>query len=151
MWLWLLVAIVLIALFAAALYYWQTRQNIPQLTYTQLPPYEIPDVILISGVLVENRGRQPAPNVKIAIEFEGDKAPMIHHMYVTGSETAVLRSGGERHTFANLSAKQLRPRGKLVVYWAAAQNAQPKISVTSYQPTQETFLSKLLPHKADGQ
>jgi hypothetical protein len=147
---WLLVAVVLVAVAAAALYYWQTRQNIPQLTFTQLPPYEIPDVILISGVLVENRGRRPAPNIKIVIEFSGDPAPMIHHMYVAGSEPAVLRSGGERHTFANISAKQLRPRGKLVVYWAAAQNVQPRIEVTSYQPTQETFLSKLLPRKAEA-
>lgn len=150
MWLWLLLAVVLIAIAASALYYWQTRQNIPQLTYTQLPTYEIPDVILISGVIVENRGRQPAPNIKIAIEFGGDKAPMIHHMYVASSENAVLRSGGERYTFANISAKQLRPRGKIVVYWAAAQNVQPQIAVTSYQPAQDSFLGKLLPHKADA-
>lgn len=150
MWPWLLLALVLVAIAAAAYYYWQTRQNIPQLTYTQLPPYEIPDVILISGVLVENRGRRPAPNIKIAIEFSGDHAPMIHHMQVASSENAVLRSGGERHTFANISAKQLRPRGKIVVYWAAAQNVQPQITVTSYQPTQETFLTKLLPRKAEA-
>lgn len=150
MWLWLLAAFVLIAAAFAALYYWQTRYNIPLLTYTQLPPYEIPDVILISGVLVENRGRQPAPNLKIAIGFSGENAPMIHHMQVAGSENVVLRGGGERHTFINLSAKQLRPRGKIVVYWAAAQNAQPQIIVTSYRSTQETFLNKLFARKTDA-
>jgi hypothetical protein len=150
MWPSLLLVLVLLGIGAAALYYWQTQQNIPRLTYTLLPPYEIPDVILISGVIVENRGRQPAPNIKIEIEFGGEQAPMIHHMHVAGSENAVLRSGGERHTFANISAKQLRPRGKIVVYWAAAQNMPPQITVTSYQPTQETFLSKLLARKADA-
>lgn len=147
---WLILALVLVALAAGAYYYYQTRQNIPQLTYTPLPPYEIPDVILVSGLLVENRGRQPAPNVKITIQFEGESAAMIHHMHVASTENAVLRSGGERHTFANISAKSLRPRGKIVVYWAAAQNVQPQITVTSYQPTQESLFQKLLPRKADA-
>ncbi len=147
---WLLLALVLIALAFGAYYYWQTRQNISQLTYTLLPPYEIPDVILVSGVLIENRGRQPAPNIKITIQFDGAGAPMIHHMHVASAESAVLRSGGERHTFANISAKSLRPRGKIVVYWAVAQNAQPQITVTSYRPTKDSFLQKLLPRKADA-
>ncbi len=147
---WLILALAVIVVVAAAYYYWQTRVNIPQLTYTLLPPYEIPDVILVSGLLVENRGKQPAPNIKIAIQFNGESAPMIHHMQVASAENAVLRSGGERHTFANISAKSLRPRGKVVVYWAAAQNAQPQITVTSYQPTQESFLQKLLPRKSNA-
>ncbi len=151
MWLpWLLLAIIFIALAAAALYYWQTRLNIPQLTYTPLPPYEIPDVILVAGVLIENRGRQPAPNIKITIQFEGEAATMIHHMKVSSAENAVLRSGGERHTFANISARSLRPHGKIVVYWAAAQDIQPQISVTSYQPAQESFLQKFLPRKSEA-
>jgi hypothetical protein len=147
---WLLLAIVLIAIAAAAYYIWSKRINIAQLTYTLLPPYEIPDVILVGGVLVENRGRKTAPNIKISVEYEGDAAPMIHHLHVAGSEHAVLRSGGERYTFANVSAPQLRPRGKIIVYWAAAQNVQPKIVVTSYTPTKETFLQKLMPRKADA-
>lgn len=147
---WLILAMILIAITVGAYYYWQTRQNIPQLTYTLLPPYEIPDVILVGGVLIENRGRQPAPNIKIMIQFDGESAPMIHHMHVASAENAVLRSGGERHTFANISAKALRPRGKIVVYWAAAQNVQPQITVTSYQPTEDSLLQKLLPRKAEA-
>lgn len=147
---WLILAILLIAFFVAALYYWQTRLNIPDLMYTPLPSYEIPDVILVGGVLVENRGRQPAPNIKISIQFDGKDAPMIHHMKVQSAENAVIRSGGERHTFANISARALRPHGKIVVYWAAAQDVQPKISVTSYEPTQESFLQKLMPRKTDA-
>jgi hypothetical protein len=147
---WLVLAIILIAAAAAAYYYWTTRLNIPQLTYTLLPPYEIPDVILVGGVLVENRGRRSAPNIKIAIQFEGDAAQVIHHMQVAGGDHAVLRSGGERHTYANISAPQLRPRGKIVVYWAAAQNVQPNIVVTSYTPTRETLMQKLLPRKAEA-
>lgn len=147
---WLLLAIIVVAIAAAAYYYWQTRVNLPLLTYTPLPPYEIPDVILVGGVLVENRGRQPAPNLKIAIRFEGTNAPMIHHMQVQSAENAVLRSGGERHTFAEISARSLRPHGKIVVYWAAAQDVQPRIVVTSYQPTRESLLQKLLPRKSEA-
>jgi hypothetical protein len=72
---------------------------------------------------------------------------MIHHMQVVGGENPVVRSGGERHTFANISAKSLRPRGKIVVYWAAAKNVQPQINVTSYQPTPDSFIQRLLPRK----
>lgn len=147
---WLILAIVLVALAVAAYYYWQTRLNIPNLTYTQLPYYDVPDVILISCLIVENRGRQSAPNIKISIQFEGDSATMIHHMKVFSAENAVVRSGGERYTFANISAHSLRPRGKIVVYWAAAQEIQPRIQVTSYQPTSDTFLQKLLPQNKDA-
>lgn len=144
---WLLLALVFVALGAFALYYWQTRLNIPLLFYTPLPSYEIPDVILVGGVLIENRGRQPAPNVKISIQFDGDDAPMIHHMQVLSAETAVVRSGGELHTFANISARSLRPHGRIVVYWAAARDVQPRVSVTSYQPASGSFLDRFLPNK----
>lgn len=135
---------------AVAYYYWQTRLNIPQLSYTPLPPYDIPDVILVGGVLVENRGRQPAPNVKITIRFEGQAATMIHHMKVQSAENAVLRSGGERYSFATISARSLHPHGKIFIYWAAARDVQPEINVTMYQPTQDSFLDKLLPRKTNA-
>jgi len=147
---WLLLVLLLIAIVVAGIYIWKTRLDVANLSHTSLPTYEIPDVILVGGVLVENRGRQPAPNVKITIQFDGESAPMIHHMQVHSAENAVLRSGGERHTFATISARSLRPRGKIVVYWAAAQDVQPQISVTSYQPTQDSFLNKLLPRKNEA-
>lgn len=147
---WLLFVLALIVMVAAAAYayyYWQTRLNIPILKHTSLPPYEVPDVILVGGVVVENRGRQPAPNVKITIQFDPQAATMIHHLQVKGAENAILRSGGERHNFATVSLKSMRPHGALVIYWAAARDIQPQINVTSYQPTQETLLNKLLPRK----
>lgn len=144
---WLASVLVLVALAAAAFYYWQTRLNIPQLLYTPLPPYEIPDVILVGGVIVENRGRQPAPNVKINIQFENQAATMIHHMKVSSDDNAVLRSGGERHSFANISTRALRAHGKIFIYWAAARDVQPHVSVTMYQPSQNSLFSRLLPRK----
>ena len=147
---WLLLAAVLIVGGGAAAYLWQTRYNIPRLTHTLLPPYEIPDVILIGGLVVENRGHQPAPNVKVTIRFDGDAATMIHHLKVTSAENAVLRSGGERHTFATISSRALRPGGMIFVYWAAARDVQPQVSLTSYQPTKETLLNRLLPRKTDA-
>jgi len=147
---WLLFLLALVAMIAAVgygYYYWQTRLNIPILKHTHLPPYEVPDVILVGGVVVENRGRQPAPNVKITIQFDPQAATMIHHLEVKSAENAILRSGGERHNFATVSLKSLRPHGALVIYWAAARDIQPEINVTSYQPSRETFLNKLLPRK----
>lgn len=129
---------------------WQTRFNVPRLMYTLLPSYEIPDVILVGGVLIENRGRKPAPNVKVTVEFAGDAATTIHHMKVQSWETAVLRSGGERFNFATISARTLRPGGKIFVNWAASRDVQPQIHLTSYQPTQASFLSRLLPRKQEA-
>jgi hypothetical protein len=142
---WLILLLILILGAAAGLYYWQTRINVHHLEYTLLPSYEIPDVILVGGVVVENRGRQPAPNVKINIQFDGTAATMIHHIKVTSAANAVLRSGGERHTFATVSTRLLAPRSKIFINWAAAHDVQPQITVTTYQPTPDTFLSKLLP------
>ncbi len=150
MWLWLFLALVLIAAAIGGYYYWQTRYNIPRLWHTQLPPYEVPDVILVGGVVIENRGRQSAPNVKVTIQFDPQAATMIHHLQVKGAENAILRSGGERHNFATVSVKTLPPKGTLILYWAAAREVVPQITLTSYQPTKETFLSKLLPRKNDA-
>lgn len=150
MWLWLVFILLLVALGAAAFYYWQTRLNIPMLTHTPLPPYEIPDVILVGGLIVENRGRQPAPNVKITIQFDPQAATMIHHLQLKSSENAILRSGGERHNFATVSMRSLPPKGNAIIYWAAARDVQPEIHITSYSPTKETFLSKLLPRKNEA-
>lgn|GEM_PF-3570851 len=144
---WLILLLFIVVVVGGGFYYWQTRLNIPILTYTRLPPYEIPDVILVGGVVVENRGRQPAPNVKITIQFDPQAATMIHHLQVRGAENAILRSGGERHTFATVSIRSLRPKGTLILYWAAARAVEPQIQITSYQPTKETLLRKLLPRK----
>lgn len=147
MWLWLILLLVAFAAAAGGYYYWQTRINIPVLMHTQLLPYEVPDVILVGGVVVENRGRQPAPNVKITIQFDPQAATMIHHLQVKGQENAILRSGGERHNFATVSMKTFPAKGSLILYWAAAREVIPQITITSYQPTQENFFSKLLPRK----
>lgn len=151
MWFWLVPLVILIAVVAAAFYLWQTRFNVPRLTYTLLPAYEIPDVILVSGIIVENRGRKAAPNVKLTIRFEGDGA-MIHHLKLSSSENAVLRSGGERFTFVTVSTRTLRPDGKIFINWAAAKDIHPQTTLTSYQPTVETLVQKLqrfLPHRAE--
>lgn len=150
MWLWLILLLLAIAAAFGAYYYYQTRINIPVLTQVQLPPYEVPDVILVGGVVVENRGRQPAPNVKVTIQFDPQAMTMIHHLQVKGQENAILRSGGERHNFATVSIKSLPPRGSLILYWAAAREIIPTITITSYQPNQQDFLAKLLPRKQNA-
>jgi hypothetical protein len=146
----LLVLLVLVALGAGAAYcFWQSRYNSTKVSYMFLPPHEIPDLILVGGVVVENRGRQPAPNVKITIRFGELMGTMIHHMRVQSSDHTVLRSGGERYNYATVSARSLRPHGKIFINWAAADDLQPEIQVTTYQPTKEPILRRLLPYRDD--
>jgi hypothetical protein len=147
---WLVLLFLLIALAAAAFYVWQTRYNVPNLFYTLLPSYEIPDVITVSALLVENRGRVGAPNIKIVIQFDGDDAPMIHHMQVASTEGAVTQNGGERHTFAQIEARLIRPHGRIVVYWAAGRDVQPRVHVTSTTVTPDPSPGNNPPHHTDA-
>jgi hypothetical protein len=147
---WLLLFLLLAGSTAVGLYLWQTRINIPRLSYTPLPPYEVPDVILIGGVVVENRGRRAAPNVKITIRFQDESARTIHHFKVDSLDHAILRSGGEQYNFASVSARSLRAHGTIFIYWVASRDEQPQIAVTSYQPTPTSLAQKLLPRRTDS-
>ena len=66
-WVWGLFILIIVAVVVFIL--WQRFVHVPRLVHTFLPPYEIPDVILMSGVYVENRGRAAAPNVNLTIEL----------------------------------------------------------------------------------
>lgn len=137
---WIVLLIIVAAV--AALLIWQRVVNAPHLVHLSLPPYEIPDVIIVGGVVVENRGRSVAPNVKISVEFDHESYSKIHHLDVQTTEAYVVRGGGEQHNFATLRVKEMAPLSKVVVYWAASHLVQPRISVSSYQPTGESWKDK---------
>ncbi len=115
------------------LLYSQRRINAPRLVYTPLPSYDIPDLILVGGLLLENRGRVTAPNVQVNIKYGQDDSARIRHMRISSEEAYVVRGGGDQHNFATIRLRQLGPGKKLVVYWAAAQELQPSVSVTNFQ------------------
>ncbi|MGB8643760.1 MAG: hypothetical protein WCF84_00855 [Anaerolineae bacterium] len=133
--------LVIIAILAVALFFfWQRQLNVPRITYVVFPPYDVPDVILVGGLLVENRGRATATNVKIDIQYEQADSGRIHHMHVTSDDPYILRGGGEQFNFANIRLRELRPRKRLFVFWAAGEQFQPRISVTSFQPAEKQRL-----------
>ncbi len=129
---WVILLLVLVAL--AAFFYWQRQINVPHITYVVFPPYDVPDVILVGGLLVENRGRASALNVKIDIQYDHADTGRIQHMHVTSDDPYILRGGGEQYNFANIRLRELRPHKRLFVFWAAGEEFKPSITVTSFQP-----------------
>jgi hypothetical protein len=98
-----------------------------------LPPYEIPDLIVMGGVVVENRGGAPAHNVKIVLEFEGTDMSKIRHLQVASDVEYILRGGGELQSFATLRVRQLAPAQRLVIYFSGPNRVQPRVTVTHYE------------------
>jgi hypothetical protein len=135
------VLLIFVAAFLTLMLYWQREINIPHLTFTALPPYDVPDVILVGGVIVENRGRAPAHNVKVEVSYDAEGSVRIQHMHVESEEPYILRGGGEQFNFATIRLRELRPHNKLFLYWAAGQEFKPRIHVTSYQPSQTDVLA----------
>jgi len=99
--------------------------------FTVLPPYEIPGVIVVSGVLVENRTTHTLNNIRIHVEYD-PAASRIHHIQILSDDEYILRGGGETHSFATLRMRHMRAGGKVVVYFAASRAINPAVSVTSW-------------------
>ena len=105
----------------------------PELIHIILPPYEIPDLIVMGGVIVENRGNAPAHNVKIVLEFEYTDTSKIRHFQVVSDVEYILRGGGELQSFATLRVRQLAPGQHLVIYFSGPNRIQPHVTVTNYE------------------
>ena len=100
--------------------------------FTLLPPYDIPGLITVSAVLVQNRTPQPLKNIRIHVEYDPE-ASRIHHIQIISDDEYILRGGGETHSFATLRLRQMRAGGKVVVYFAASRPIQPVVAVTSWE------------------
>ena len=105
----------------------------PELTYIILPPYEIPDLIVMGGIVVENRGSAPAHNVKIVLEFESADTGKIRHLQVLSDVEYILRGGGELQSFATLRVRQLERGQRVVIYFSGPNRVQPRVTVTNYE------------------
>ena len=99
--------------------------------FIQLPPYDIQGVIVVSGLLVENRGARPLNNIRIHIEYE-DASSHIHHVQIVADDEYILRGGGIGSTFATLRLRSMRAGGRLMMYFAATRAVTPRVSVTSW-------------------
>lgn len=109
------------------------RTPTPELTYIILPPYEIPDLIVIGGVVVENRGTAPAHNVKIVLEFPDTDVTKIRHLRVLSDVEYILRGGGELQSFATLRIRRLPPGQRIVIYFSGPTRVLPRVTATHYE------------------
>ncbi len=105
----------------------------PDLTHLILPPYEIPDLIVMGGIVVENRGSAPAHNVKIVLEFDDADTSKIRHLQVASDVEYILRGGGELQSFATLRVRQLLPGQRIVIYFSGPNRVLPRVNVTNYE------------------
>lgn len=105
----------------------------PELTYSILPSYEIPDLIVIGGVVVENRGAAPAHNVKIALEFPDADTTKIRHLQVHSDVEYILRGGGELQSFATLRLRRLAAGQRVVIYFSSPSRVLPRVTATHYE------------------
>ncbi len=105
----------------------------PNLVSTVLPPYEVPELIVMGGVIVENRGRAAAHNVKIVLEYEPGSADRIRHLQVFSEADYILRGGGEQESFANLRLRELGAGDHIFIYFSGPTRIQPRVTVTHYE------------------
>lgn len=120
---------ILVALINAALWiYSRKRASVPRLVYMVLPPYEVPELIVTGGVLVENRGTAPAERVNISLAYPDAAAYKIRHLQIL-SDVEYVQSGGESESFVALTVKQLNPNQKLIIYFSGPNRLFPRVTV----------------------
>ncbi|MBI5650486.1 MAG: hypothetical protein HZC40_08590 [Chloroflexi bacterium] len=105
----------------------------PQLAHFILPAYDVPDLIVIGGVVVENRGDAAAHNVKIVLQFDDTRAEKIRHLQVISDAEYILLSGGDEKSFATLRIRALNAGQRVVMYFSAPDRLVPRVFVTHYE------------------
>lgn len=131
-----LIVLALVAIVVIAYLLWERRAARPQVTCSILPPYEIPDVVVVGTVLVENRGRAPAANVRVEIRYGHGDWRQIHHLRIISDARYVLRGGGEQYSFANLRIERLLPGQKLLIYMAGPRPVTPDVKISVSGPAE---------------
>ncbi len=104
----------------------------PDLRWIILPPYDIPGIAVVGGVLVENVGRGVARNVKIDMQFPHGSSNIMHHVQVVSDDPYILRGGGERHSFVTLRLREMHPGSTVVVYFSSHAVVVPEVRVSHF-------------------
>ena len=107
--------------------------QVPELVYFVLPPYEVPDLIVIGGVVIENRGLAPANNVKIVLDYDDPNVKRIRHLQVEGDVEYILLGGGDLHSFATLRVKQFHVGQRMIIFFSGPDRISPNVKVTHYE------------------
>lgn len=96
-------------------------------TWMLLPPYDIPGMAVVSGLLVENQGLGDALGVYINLTYSGER--FITHMEVVSDEPYELDGGGPRDSHVTLQLAKLKSGEKVVVYVAGHSVQTPSVTV----------------------
>jgi hypothetical protein len=112
---------------------WKHLIGGPDLHYVLLPPYEIPDIIVVGGIVVENRGRKSAHNVRIVLEYDAPDQRILHHLQVVSDVPYIVRSGGDRRSFATIRVQELGPQQRVIIYYSSHDQIVPRVNVSSYE------------------
>lgn len=104
-------------------------------TWMLLPPYDIPGMAVVSGVLVENQGEEDARQVHIKLRYTGER--FITHMEVLSDDVYEIEGGSPRDSFVNIQLATFRAGAKVVIYVAGhnVQTPDVKVYVTDYLPS----------------
>ncbi len=124
-----IIALVFAVIILLILIFW-IRIKVPRIVHTVLPPYEVPDLIAIGGVIVENRGRALAQNVIVTCKFPDGSIEKIRNLHIVSDAKYVLRDGGEEKSFLTLRIRRLVPGQNLIVYFSGSNRNQPQVNVT---------------------
>lgn len=101
-------------------------------TWMLLPPYDIPGMAVISGLLVENQGLEDAEDVYISLIYEDER--VITHMDVVSDDAYDQQGGGPRDSYVTLQIARLRSGSKVVVYVAGHSEQSPQVTVAVQMP-----------------
>ena len=123
---------VLVLLVAALAFsdYTRRKTRTPHLVYLVLPPYEVPGMIVVGGVLVENRGTASANGIRIALAYPDERAQRIRYLQIFSDAEYAQESGGESESFVRLKVNELNPGQKVIVYFSGMDRMLPRVRVT---------------------
>ncbi len=112
---------------------WRRRVPAPHLEHSILPPFEIPDLLVVGGVRVENRGQAAAHHIKLTLAFPESGPAVFHHLQVTGDGDPILCGGGEFSAFATVRARALGPGEGLTIYFTTSDSTRPRVTLSHYE------------------
>jgi hypothetical protein len=96
-------------------------------TWMLLPPYDIPGMAVVSGLLVENQGEQDATHVHIKLNYTGER--FITHMSVVSDDTYEMEGGSPRDSYVNIQLPLFHAGAKVVIYVAGHNVQMPDVHV----------------------
>lgn len=96
-------------------------------TWLLLPPYDIPEMAVVSGLLVENQGTQAEHDIYVELAFP--EGHVISHMEVSSDAPLDIEGGTPRDSRVALRLPELSAGSRVVLYVAGHSPAVPEVVV----------------------